>query len=364
MKKAHNKQLRTGYTTGSCAAGASAAAAWMLINQEELDHIAIDTPKGIKLTLKINNPYFDENRGQCSITKDAGDDPDITHGMEVFSEVRFSTDGGITIEGGKGVGRVTLDGLRVPVGKAAINPTPLAMIEAEIRKIIPEPEGVSVVISIPEGEVLAQKTFNPRLGIVGGLSILGTTGIVEPMSEDAIKETIRLELNLQRKKGHEKVVLVPGNMGEKMVSQFYPKNALPCVIMSNYLGETLEYCVELGFREVFVAGHIGKLIKPAAGIYNTHNRVSSTRMEILVAQLALLGMEQSQLLQIDACITTDQAVELIDLTEYTKVYALLAEKAAANCRGYCFDQINVEFALFNMTRLLGESQRFKERFNE
>lgn len=363
LRRVQGKYLRTGYTTGSCAAGASKAAAWMLLHQQIIDTIEIDTPKGVKLVLKVNNASFDQGSASCSITKDAGDDPDITHGMAVVSTVSYNNECKIVIDGGIGVGRVTQEGLRVPVGKAAINPTPMSMIESEVRKIIQEPQGVNVIISLPRGEELALKTFNPRLGIVGGLSILGTTGIVEPMSEDALKETIRLELTIARKQGNNSIVLVPGNIGEKMLKQVYPENKIPCVTMSNYLGAALDYCVELGFKDVFVAGHLGKLIKPAAGIYYTHNRVSSTRMEILVAHLALLGMGIEDLQKINDCITTDQAVEHIDQANFSKVYAILAEKAAQNCSNYCFNELKVEFALFNMTRLLAQSKGFKEIFH-
>lgn len=360
----NNKQLRSGYTTGSCAAGASAAAAWMLEHQQEIDEVVIDTPKGITLTLKINNRYFDKNYAMCSITKDAGDDPDITHGIEVFSKVTYTDGQKVIIDGGIGVGRVTQEGLRIPKGHAAINPTPLEMIEKEVRKVIPYPQGISVMISIPEGERLAKKTFNPRLGIEGGLSILGTTGIVEPMSEDALKETIRVALNFYRVNGHTRIILVPGNIGEKMVKKIFLNNKIPTVIMSNYIGDALDYCLELGFQDIYIAGHIGKLIKPAGGIFNTHNRVSSTRMEILIAHLALLGMQVYDLKKIEACITTDQAVEIIDSSSYTEIYAILAEKAAANCRKYCFEQMNIEFALFDMKRLLGVSIEFEEKFYE
>ncbi|MBC7959139.1 MAG: cobalamin biosynthesis protein CbiD [Vallitaleaceae bacterium] len=354
----NGKRLRTGYTTGSCAAAAAAGAAWMLKHQQCLEKVTIDTPKGWRLTLDLVDAHFDLLKASCAVVKDSGDDPDITNGIQVVATVCLQQDDRVTIVGGKGVGRVTQKGLQISVGQSAINPTPLKMIEAEIRKIYEAPQGIKVIIELPEGEALAKKTFNPRLGIEGGLSILGTSGIVEPMSEDALKETILLELKVLREKGYETVVLVPGNIGEKQMASTYKIDGQNRVKMSNYLGFTLEQCVALGFKKVLVGGHIGKLIKPAGGIFYTHNRVSTTRMEILVAHLALMGMAVEDLKKIIGCRTTDEALPIIESAHMTGIYNILANKAVDYCRVYCFDQIEIEFALFSMTNLLGESEGF------
>lgn len=352
------RQLRSGYTTGTCAAAATAAAALMLRDQIQVNQIRIDTPKGKPLVLDVIKAAFSETDAACAIVKDSGDDPDITNGIEVYSRVAYKDQPGIHIQGGVGIGRVTQKGLRVPVGEWAINPVPRQMIEDEVRRVFGKAASVEVTIEMPAGVALAQKTFNPRLGIVGGLSVLGTTGILEPMSEEALKETIKLELKMLRTQGFEAVILVPGNIGEKQMQSNFDIKGLKMVQMSNYLGFALDACTELGFKRVLIGGHIGKLIKPAAGIYATHNRISSTRMEILVAHLALLGMGLDGLNKIMDCRTTDEATVLIDEAGYGRVYGILAEKAVDYCRAYCFDALEIGFAFFNMERLLAVSGNF------
>lgn len=354
------KKLRTGYTTGSCAAAAAKAATWMLKNQEILKQVTIDTPKGWSLTLDVGEPYFNEYEAKCCIIKDSGDDPDITNGMEVFATVRLTDDDSVNISGGWGVGLVTQKGLQIPVGEAAINPVPRKMIEQEVRKVYEAPQGISIVIDLPEGERLAKKTFNPKLGILGGLSILGTSGIVEPMSEEALKDTISLELKIIKEKGYNTVVLVPGNIGEKLLIKQFKIGQENMVKMSNYLGHALEQCTTLGFKQIIIGGHIGKLVKPAGGIYYTHSRISSTRMEILTANLALLGMKNEDLVSIMNCRTTDEAIVIIKKAGMEAVFNLLANKAADNCKAYCFDQLEVGVALFSMEDFLCVSDDFNK----
>jgi cobalt-precorrin-5B (C1)-methyltransferase len=354
----NGKQLRTGYTTGSCATAAAKAAAWMLRYQKTCEQVSISTPKGWGLTLDVHKAKFNSQEATCCIIKDSGDDPDITNGIEVYAKVRLQTEPQITIVGGKGVGKVTQKGLQVPIGHSAINPTPMKMIEKEVREVFSNPQGVWIEIALPEGEALAKKTFNPKLGIVGGLSILGTTGIVEPMSEEALKDTIALELNMLKAKGYEKVALVPGNIGEKLLEKYLGYSLRNCIKISNYLGFVLEQCVALGFKEVLLAGHLGKLIKPAGGTFYTHNRISSTRMEILTANLALLGMSHSDLRAIMNCRTTEEAMEIIEKTSYKEIYALLANKVVDQCEAYAFHQLKVQVMLFSMDSLLGKSKGF------
>lgn len=354
------KKLRTGYTTGSCAAAASKAAVWMLKHQKTVDKVTIDTPKGWKLHLDVKNQSFDKNQAICSIIKDAGDDPDITDGAHIYATVRYRTDNTLSIQRGKGVGIVTKEGLQIPIGQPAINPVPLQMISKEVKEVLGDSEGADIVISIPKGEELAKKTFNPKLGIMGGLSILGTTGIVEPMSEEALKDTIALELSMVRSKEIHKVVLVPGSMGERFLKTEYDHENLPVVKMSNYLGFTLEKCVELGFTDVIIAGHIGKLIKPAGGTYSMHSRVSNTRLEILTAYLAIMGMPQDQLIKIMDCTTTEAALEIVSSAGMENVYEVLANKAASNCEDYVFGNLKIGVFLFSMKQLLAVSEKARE----
>ncbi|TCT13798.1 cobalt-precorrin 5B C1-methyltransferase [Natranaerovirga pectinivora] len=358
------KKLRTGYTTGSCAAAAAKAAAWMLCHQDICNQIKIDTPKGWQLILDVQKPTFNETEAKCCIIKDSGDDPDITNGIEVFAKVTFQETEEVTIIGGKGVGRVTQKGLQVPVGHSAINPTPMKMIQEEVRHVIPYPQGVQVEIELPKGEALAKKTFNPRLGIEGGLSILGTTGIVEPMSQEALKDTIKLEFNIIKEKGYKKVVLVPGNIGEKLIETFFNYKGENFIKISNYLGYALDLCVALEFDDVLIAGHIGKLIKPAGGTFYTHNRISSTRMEILTANLALLGMANPHLIEIMNCRTTEEAMTIIEREGYKEIYPLLVGKIVDHCEAYCFDQVKVHVALFSMDQLLAKSNSVLEMFKD
>ncbi|GMQ55658.1 cobalt-precorrin-5B (C(1))-methyltransferase CbiD [Vallitalea sediminicola] len=358
------KKLRTGYTTGSCAAAATKAAAYMLKNQTFVKSVKIDTPKGWELNLDVHRCEYDDKKASCCIIKDSGDDPDITNGVEVFAEVILREDDKINITGGKGVGRVTKEGLQIPVNHYAINPTPLRMIRESIGSIFEENIGVDVIISIPKGEELAKKTFNPKLGIIGGLSVLGTTGIVEPMSEDALKETIALELKIAHKKNNKYVILVPGNIGEKLFIKYSGIKNISIVKMSNYLGFALEKCAQLGFGKILIAGHIGKLIKPAGGIYYTHNRVSSTRLEILAAYLGIMGMKQEGLISIMNCTTTDEAAKIIKKTGMEEVFTVLANKAATNCEGYIYDNLDIGILYFNMTELLAISDKVQSIIGE
>ena len=199
------KRLRLGYTTGSCAAAAAKAAAWMLLTGRRKETITLDTPKGIRLELAVREITMHADSVSCAIEKDSGDDPDVTKGTLIFASVRRTDEPGVHIDGGEGVGRVTKRGLDQPVGNAAINSVPRQMIRENVEEVMALTDssgGLDVVISAPEGETLAKKTFNPRLGIVGGISILGTTGIVEPMSEAALVETIRVELRQRRAMGN------------------------------------------------------------------------------------------------------------------------------------------------------------------
>lgn len=358
------KKLRTGYTTGSCAAAATKAAAYMLKNQMFLESVKIDTPKGWELNLDVHKCQFNERQASCCIIKDSGDDPDITNGVEVFAEVILRDDDRINITGGKGVGKVTKEGLQIPVNHYAINPTPLRMIRESVEAIFEKGTGVDVIISIPKGEELAKKTFNPKLGIIGGLSVLGTTGIVEPMSEDALKETISLELKIAHKKNKKYVIMVPGNIGEKLFIRYSGIDNISMVKMSNYLGFALEECSRLGFDKIIIAGHIGKLIKPAGGIYYTHSRVSSTRMEILTAYLGVMGMRQEDLISIMDCTTTEEAAKIIKRTGMEEVFTVLANKAAANCESYIYGNLDIGVLYFNMTELLAISDKVQSIIGE
>ena len=279
------KKLRCGYTTGSCAAGAAKAAAKMLLTGEQITQISLMTPAGIPLTLDILEPQRTADAVSCAVRKDSGDDPDITNGILIYAAVS-KCESGITITGGEGVGTVTKPGLDQPVGAAAINSTPRRMIADALSEAAAEysyPGGFHVTISAPEGALLAQKTFNPRMGIQGGISIIGTSGIVEPMSNAALIETIRTEANMRRAAGQENLLLTVGNYSDTFLQSFRPEFAGRAVMCSNFIGDALDIGVTLGFRRILLIGHIGKLVKLGSGIMNTHSSYADGRMETLIA---------------------------------------------------------------------------------
>ena len=309
------KRLRLGYTTGSCAAAAAKAAAWMLLTGRRKETITLDTPKGIRLELAVREITMRADSVSCAIEKDSGDDPDVTKGTLIFASVRRTDEPGVHIDGGKGVGRVTKRGLDQPVGNAAINSVPRQMIRENVEEVMALTDssgGLDVVISAPEGEALAKKTFNPRLGIVGGISILGTTGIVEPMSEAALVETIRVELRQRRAMGKEYALLTPGNYGSDFIRQNLDVDLNTAVQVSNFLGDALDICRALGFRGALLVGHVGKLVKTAGGMMNSHSKSGDCRMEIIASHSAALGLRAERTEEILHCATCDDALRILD----------------------------------------------------
>ena len=310
----NNKKMWMGYTTGSCAAAASKAAAWMLLHGQILPEVELMTPKGIGLHLEVLDPKLSEGEASCAIRKDAGDDPDVTDGLLIYATVNKAEKPGVTLDGGEGVGRVTRVGLEQAVGDAAINKVPRQMIREGVEEICRGAGytgGLSVIISIPGGEELARKTFNPRLGIVGGISVLGTSGIVEPMSEEALIQTIRVDIKMQLSGGRSYLVLVPGNYGLDFLEDYEPEVLKRSVKYSNFLGEAIDAAVEFGAKGILLVGHIGKLVKLAAGIMNTHSRNADARMDILTAHAAVLGADQETAARLMDCITTDEALDIL-----------------------------------------------------
>ncbi len=308
------RRLRLGYTTGSCAAAAAKAAAWMLLTGRRKDTVALQTPKGICLNLKVENITITKDVACCAVAKDSGDDPDVTNGTLIFAAVSRNDEAGIVIDGGPGIGRVTKAGLDQPPGAAAINSVPRQMIlenVQEVCRITDYKGGLSVVISAPEGEALAAKTFNPRLGIQGGISILGTTGIVEPMSEKALVDTIYVELKQRRAAGSSYVLLTPGNYGAAFIKDTLGIDPETAVMTSNFIGDALEICNQLGFEGILLVGHIGKLVKLAGGMFNTHSQYGDCRMDILAAQAAACGLSSAGTARVLECVSCDDALRIL-----------------------------------------------------
>lgn len=309
------KRLRFGYTTGTCAAAAAKAAAILLLSGRAPDTVPIHTPKGIDLNLKVLEPVRGDGFASCAIRKDSGDDPDVTDGVLVYARVAFSGIPGISIDGGEGVGRVTKPGLKQAIGEAAINPVPREMIRKAVTEIAEEYEtakGLSVVISIPAGVALAEKTFNPRLGIEGGISILGTSGIVEPMSEDALIDSIVLEIKQRKALGDTRLVLTPGNYGADFLKERYGIADERIVKCSNYVGDALNAAIDAGFSEVLLCGHIGKFVKLSGGIFNTHSKRGDHRAELMAAAAQAAGADEPTQRAMFDCVTTDEMLRILE----------------------------------------------------
>lgn len=336
--------MRYGFTTGSCAAAAAKAAAYMLITGKIKNEIEIETPKGIRYHAEITDIRRSETAVSCAVIKDGGDDPDITTGAHIVAAVS-RIDGGIqqkepsvhrqkstmdgsmqqkgqsahlqriVIDGGYGVGRVTKPGLDQPVGNAAINHVPREMIEKEVQEVcaLADFSGeLHITISVPDGEHLAEQTFNPRLGIVGGISILGTSGIVEPMSSQALLDTIKVELNQKKAEGYGIAAVSPGNYGLDYMKKTYGYDLDRSVKCSNFIGDTIDMAITTGFEKMLLTGHIGKLVKVAGGIMNTHSREGDCRMEVLAAASVRNQVPYPVLEEILQCVTTEEAVRKLD----------------------------------------------------
>ena len=315
----NQKKLRFGYTTGSCAAGAARGAAELLLGEDEIEEAELMTPKGILLHLELLDMKRDENAASCAVRKDAGDDPDTTNGILVYAkiekfQIRSDMEDRIVIDGGTGVGRVTKPGLSQKIGEAAINPVPRAMILQAVEEIADRYHyegGLKVTISVPEGEKIARKTFNPRLGIVGGISILGTSGIVEPMSEKALIDSIRVEMSQHAAMGEQYMLVTPGNYGADYLREHMALPFEKNIKCSNYVGETIDMAVDMGVKGILFISHIGKFVKVAAGIMNTHSHSADARMEVLCANAIRAGGDLACARSILKCNTTDEALRVL-----------------------------------------------------
>jgi len=358
-----NKKLRYGYTTGTCAAGGGKAAAGMLFSGEIPASVEILTPFGWKLNLPVLEGKIEKNYTSCCIVKDSGDDPDVTNGIKIYA--RASKNKEIEITGGTGIGIVTKKGLAVEPGHYAINPGPMKMIIDAIKEVLPEGEGVKIEISAPQGVEISKKTLNEKLGIKGGISILGTTGIVEPMSEEAIKETLSAVMSVIKGQGNDKVIFVPGNYGRDFIGKDLKLREDIIVKTSNFIGYMLDKAVECGVSEILWVGHIGKLVKVAGGIFNTHSKIADVRMEILAANCALLGAERDLIKKIMESNTTEEAVEYIKENNLNEVFHIIAEKVSRRCEEYVKNTLAVGTIVFSQEHgLLGICNKGKKLLEE
>ena len=308
------KKLRCGFTTGTCATAAATAAVLMLFLKETVCNVLVKLPSGETLKIDIGEPQIDNKSSSCYVKKDSGDDPDVTDGILIYALVKFDDTGTINIDGGKGVGRVTQRGLDCSVESAAINSVPRKMIAENVQRICDEYDyhgGVSVLITVPNGDEIAKKTFNPHLGITGGISIIGTTGIVEPMSEKALVDSLKVEMRVIKEKGFKSILAFPGNYAQKFIDRTLGIRGDNSLKFSNYLGEVLDTAVELDYEEILIVGHIGKMVKVAGGMMNTHSHNGDFRMEILSCYAALYGASKDVVKELLSCVTTEQAIEIL-----------------------------------------------------
>lgn len=380
--------MRFGFTTGSCAAAGAKASAYMLLTGKFKTKIKITTPKGVDFNAELVDIVRSEREVSCAVIKDGGDDPDVTTGCHVVAKVSFydddadapgdkaSSNAQVRITGGKGIGLVTKPGLDQPVGNHAINSVPRQMIEKEVLEVceLCDYKGELLVeISVPEGEEIALKTFNPRLGIEGGISILGTSGIVEPMSSQALLDTIFIELRQQRELGNSSAVVSPGNYGLDFIKSEYNFDLDRAVKCSNFIGDTVDMAVKLGFENFLLVGHIGKLIKVSGGIMNTHSKIADCRMELLAAAAIQAGASTQTVNAVLSAISTEEACKIIMAEDglsagsqgglLSRTMQIVMEKILHHLRRHA-GTMQVECATFcTQLGLLAESEGFRTTLN-
>lgn len=355
------QQLRCGYTTGTCAAAAAKAAAVALLTGEICRDVAICLPGGENILLETETLEHQKNCVKCGVIKDAGDDPDITNGLMICAAVEKNTSGEICIDGGEGVGRVTQPGLDQPVGAAAINSVPRKMIQEAVESVCRQyhyTEGLMVTISIPKGRETAEKTLNPMLGIVGGLSVLGTTGIVEPMSEKALIDTIAVDIRRHRAQGEDILVMAPGNYGLDYLKAACDIHSEQVIKISNFVGDSIDLAVCEGASGIVLAGHIGKLIKVAGGIMNIHSHQADARMEILTAYAAVAGADGETLRLVMKAVTTDAGMEILQRCGLlSETMQLILGKIQAHVQKRAGGRVETGIIIFsNVYGLLGQTE--------
>ena len=360
-----------GFTTGSCAAAAAKAATYMLLSGRIKNSIKIDTPSGIEYDTKVEDIFVKEDMVSCAVRKHSGDDPDVTDGILIYasSQIIYDKSNEVIIEGGEGVGVVTRPGLDRSVGEAAINTVPRMMIENEVRQVMEAFDityGIKIVVSVPKGEEIALKTFNPRLGIVGGISIIGTSGIVEPMSTKALIDTIRVELRQQKEEKGEIAVVSPGNYGLELMHKHYGYDLNKAVKCSNFIGETIDIAGELGFEKMIITGHMGKLIKLSGGIMNTHSKEADCRMELLAVAAYKSGADKNVIDSILGSVSTDEAYEYIDKEGLgEKCFSYIMDRVYFYINKRAGDRLKVECIIYsNKWGLLGKTPGADEYMKE
>lgn len=345
--------LREGYTTGSCAAAAAKAAAIFLCQQRMVSVVDLVLPDGRVITIPIAEVKLEGNKTYSCVIKDAGDDPDITHGALICAEVEKAATNEIVIRGGAGVGIVTKPGLQISPGQPAINPVPQRMITQSVREVIGPENGAIITISVPEGERLALKTFNPRLGIIGGISIIGTTGMVRPMSDKGLKDALICSLDIARASGWETIVLVPGNHGEQAVRQWFDFHPEQVVQTSNFIGFMLEQAVNRGFSRIILAGHPGKLAKLLRGDFDTHSRNSLPANDLITSLLQERGESPETIAYCREAVLVEDQIQYLKNNNGWQVFELLAQRLKSAIHTYLKNNaIEIGVVLFSLKKEL------------
>src|SRR5947209_1836766 len=328
---APKENLRCGYTTGACAAAASRAGLLARVRQQRLTHVTIRLPAGEVVTFALHSCAHTDTEGRASVIKDAGDDPDVTHQAEVCSRVTWGGEPGVSFRRGVGVGLVTKKGLPVPPGEPAINPAPRRLIADTVGEVLAgrglAERGVVVEISVPRGEELAKKTFNPRLGIVGRISILGTTGIAVPYSTAAWVASVTQEIDVAAAQGLRQLVLTVGARGERLARGLLPLPEEAFVQIGPFFGDALRHCARAGIERVILAAMIGKLAKFAAGHESVHSTNSSQDFAFLAETARAAGADGDLIERISRANTAQEASEMVSAGGPPAFFQLLCRKA-------------------------------------
>ena len=354
------KILRSGYTTGACAAAGVKAALILMTSRQIVKSVDIAALDGTILTIPIKSiDDTDTDSIRVEVVKDSGDDPDITNGTSIFTTIKLIEGDEIIFKAGEGVGTVTKSGLSVPIGEPAINPKPRELIGNVIKEFFSEPIGIEITISIPAGVELAKKTLNPVLGVEGGLSVIGTTGVLRPMSEEAFKKSLVPQIDVALATGFDSLIFVPGKIGEVAALKLgLPKEII--VETSNFIGYMLEAAAEREVRNILLLGHIGKLAKVAAGVFYTHNRIADGRMETIAAYAAAEGLGYKAVKQILNSNTTEEAVRIINENGFERVYNKIAKRASTRAYRYIFGKVYIGTILIDRENDILGMDKFAE----
>ena len=353
-------KFKYGYTTGSCAAGAAKGAAYGLLQGTIPDSIDLLTPAEITLKLNLLHRKVGNDFAECAVRKYSGDDPDITNGCEIHVRVERSSGNGIRFIAGDGVGTVTKPGLQVPQGEPAINPVPRSMIKDSLKEILGNHGGIDVLVTVPEGRKLAKKTFNGRLGIVDGISIIGTTGIVRPMSLDSFKVSLLCGLDVAKATGHESVILVPGSIGETGFQTHFDVEKDQIIQMSNFIGFMLDEALKRGFKSIIIGGHPGKLSKLIRGDFYTHSSKSKPANDLLIDLFKKMKVDSAVACELSNSPTVEGMVEIMRKHDKLHIFNQIADNIQTAAYRYVSSNAEIGTILFDMKKnIIGTSKGFK-----